>query len=128
MMKKAMGLVLMLLLIFPSFANAQLLLHKDPLQVVQLSTQFSGLDADLEHKIVTGLSVKAAEQESKLTEERVELVAELSQEEITLRLEALGYYRSQVDYRLKRIAPNKFQAQYTIQKGPPTYIQAVHIQ
>src|SRR5207244_10169304 len=50
------------------------------------------------------------------------------QEEIIQRLEALGYYRSKVDYLLKRIAPNKFQASYTIQKGPPTTIQAVHIQ
>ncbi len=123
-----MSAMLILLFILSGLANAELNLHKDPLQMVELSTQFSGLDPDLTHKIVTGLSIKAAEQESKLTEERVELVSELSQEEIYQHLEALGYYRSKVDFQLKRIAPKKFQASYHIQKGPPTYIHSVNIQ
>lgn len=105
-----------------------LLLAKNIPEPLKISVTLSDLKpTDLHDMILSSLSIKSAENEERLNKERVELLAELGQEEIIHGLEALGYYRSKVSYKLIILSKTKMRAHYRVNKGPPTYIHTVDI-
>lgn len=116
-------LLCLIILLVPSFLYA-----KTSTPYLKVSISLTGLEETLSNRITAGLSIKAAEEEAKLTLDRIELLAELSREEIIQRLEALGYYRAQVNYQLGFVSKTNMQVRYTITRGPPTYIGVVDVQ
>lgn len=116
-------LLALFILLFSSLIHAQ---PKD--EYIKLSLNVTGLPSSIMTKIIAGLSIKAAEEEPKLTRDRVELLAELSREEIIQRMESLGYYRTQVQYQLIPLSKTQLSAQYSVHTGAPTYINSVNIQ
>lgn len=101
---------------------------KTPAQPLKVSVYLTGLTpTELHDQILSSLSIKAAENEEKLTPERIELLTDLGEEEITYGLEALGYYRSQVNYQPLHFSNRKVIVQYNIKQGPPTYINSVNV-
>lgn len=116
----------LILILLPAYLYAEI-----PSPYLKVSVILQGLEPNLENRILTGLSIKAAENEPKLTRDRIELLSELGQEEVIQRLEALGYYQSQVDYQLianVKTQPQTIQVRYNVKRGSPTYIGNIHIE
>jgi translocation and assembly module TamA len=93
----------------------------------RVKVDIQGLNKDEGSLISSNLSIKAAEQDLKLHQDRIESLHQLAPEEISHTLEALGFYHSQVRSHLSP-TPEGFLATYQIEKGPPTYVETYTVQ
>lgn len=95
-------------------------------QYHKVIVKISGLDKNLMPLVLGNLSIKAAENEKKLNEERIESLHLLANAEITKTLEALGYYHSHIYENLAK-KNEVYYANYQIEKGSPTLITRVSV-
>jgi translocation and assembly module TamA len=93
---------------------------------IEVRVELYGLTAIEEQWVSSKLSIKAAEKETKLTNERLRTLYQLGIEEITDILQALGYYHSTIKAQWISTATG-VSALYNIKKGPVTYIREVKI-
>jgi len=102
----------------------------DPLiaasRYLRVKVVLQGVDKVEAAFIASDLSIKIAEKELKLYQDRIESLHQIAPQEITHTLEALGFYHSHIQARLER-TQSGFLASYQIQKGPPTRIQSISI-
>lgn len=90
----------------------------------KLKVLLEGLSKEDQALIVPGLSIKAAEKEKKLNEERIESLHQIALQELTNILESLGYYHATIHSDLKHTQTG-FVAVYNVEKGRPTRIRNV---
>lgn len=87
----------------------------------------NALDKETESLILLGLSIKAAEKEKKLHEDRIENLHQIAPQEITNTLEALGYYHAKIYSKLVQ-QQDDFYATYQVKLGQPTILKKVSIE
>jgi len=93
---------------------------------LQLRVDIVGL-ANVEKELIfSNLSIKIAEKERHLTEERIQNLYQLALDEITKTLESLGYYHAKVTSNLFKTQKGHF-VLFQIIKGPPIIIKDVKI-
>lgn len=86
-----------------------------------------GLKPLEESLVLVGLSIKKAEKEKRLNENRIESLHHLAPQEISTTLEALGYYHSKIKAVLEPVHGG-FHAKYLIELNSATYINSVTVQ
>lgn len=92
-----------------------------------LVVSLHGLPKNEENQVLASLSIKAAEKEKKLNENRIESLHQLAIPEITTTIEALGYYDSHVRGALVPV-PGGYRAEYWVTLNSPTTINSVTVQ
>jgi translocation and assembly module TamA len=89
-----------------------------------LKVNLLGLSSDEKQILLTNLSIKNAEKEKNLSDNRILNLHQLAEEEITTTLQALGFYQSKIKSTLFATEQGWI-AEYYIQKGPPILIRTV---
>lgn len=86
-----------------------------------------GLKPRVESLVLSNLSIKAAEKELKINDDRILNLHHIAPQEITQTLEALGYYHSQVFSFIQKIGKD-YQVKYRIVLNQPTLIKSMSVQ
>lgn len=86
-----------------------------------------GLKPTDEALVLSNLSIKAAEKEIKINDDRILNLHYIAPQEITKALEALGYYQSQVYPFVEKVGCD-YQVKYRIVPNRPTFIKSVTVQ
>lgn len=92
----------------------------------KLFVKIQGLTPMATPLVGISLSIKAAEKEKKINEDRIESLHQIAPTEITTTLEALGYYHSNIQSELNQ-TPEGFFASYYVTMGRPTLIRKVTV-
>jgi len=91
-----------------------------------LRVEVTGLNKDEKKILLAALSIKNAEHEKHLTEERVLNLHQFASEEILTTLQALGFYHPTIDSTLYT-TDSGWIAEYNIIPGPPISIQSLSL-
>lgn len=111
---KKMRLMLpgLLACLFATYAFAQ----------INVDVRISGIDTLVEENVRQFLSLEQQKNHSLMSEGRLRRLHKKAPQEITLALQPFGYYRPEITTELKRLAPEQWQADYTIDPGPAIQI------
>lgn len=107
--------VLITFLTFPTFAQT-------------LSVNITGLDKEMLEQVLPHLSIKQAENEEHLNEERLQILYQESLRELSSILEAYGYYHAEIESNLKFCQEHQdFKAEYHVHLGQGIRIRSIEI-
>lgn len=108
-------IIILALLFFPLWAVAT---------TPMIKIKMTGLDKEDQQIILSNLSIKNAQTEQGLTEDRIICLHELAQEEITTTLQALGFYQPIIQAKLFSTTTG-WVAEYSVTSGPVAIIRSV---
>ncbi|MCW9013136.1 MAG: autotransporter assembly complex protein TamA [Gammaproteobacteria bacterium] len=84
--------------------------------------KISGIEQHLENNVRLFLSIEQQKEHVLITEGRLRRLHKKAPQEIARALQAFGYYRPDIKTELIQITPDKWQASYIIDAGPPLLI------
>lgn len=86
---------------------------------INLSVEIKGVDKAMETNVRLFLSIEQQKNHPLLSEGRVHHLHKKAPQEIAKALQPFGYYRTEVASELVQLPENQWQANYTINPGPP---------